>query len=102
MFEVDPVFVEAVEHLDAWCRVFHALGLEEGGPGFSGDWLNCNGMAEKLGEGCCDLVGGDALGAFEFHDLVACPLCRLLLEELGGYSSDVGCGDHGHRFVEGL
>src|SRR5882724_2196066 len=26
--KVDPAFIEAIKHLDAWCRVLHALRLE--------------------------------------------------------------------------
>src|SRR5271155_3798796 len=71
-FEVDPALIEAIDHVDAWSRVLHAHGFEEGSPGFTRNGLSGDGMAEQAGEGGCDLVGTNALGACKFHGSVAC------------------------------
>ena len=76
VLELDPTFVEAVEHPNARSRVLHALRLEEVMPGLARDGFHSDGMIREPCESGCDFIGSDAARPFEFDDPPAAP--RLL------------------------
>jgi hypothetical protein len=47
-FEIDPAFVESVQHPNPWPGIFHALRIEQPFPGFMGHHFRSNRAVKNL------------------------------------------------------
>src|ERR1700730_5132561 len=57
VFELDPAFVEAIQHTNSWCGVLHALRSEERLPSPARHRFRPHGPEKQLSKYGCDLVG---------------------------------------------
>ena len=97
--ELDPTFVESVEHLDARNRITHSLGAKDRAPVLARNGLCANRTMQRLREFRCDPVLAHPLRALELDDALATPV---LQQQFGCDPADVRGGDHRHGLVEGL
>lgn len=55
--EVDPAFIETVEHTDARIGILRTLRAKQPVPAFAGDGFGTDRMVDSFGEGRCQIVG---------------------------------------------
>src|SRR3954462_5754413 len=72
--ELDPAFVEAVEHAYARHRVLCALRAEQRLPGIARPDLDPDRVTEDSGEALCQVVRRPPARAFELDPALACPV----------------------------
>ena len=66
--EIDPAFVETIDHADAGQRMLHSLRAEERLPRTSRHRFHLHGMANSFSKARRDVVGRIAARPFEFDD----------------------------------
>src|SRR5580704_3653959 len=97
--ELDPTFVEAVEHADARRGIFHSLRQEQRFPSIARHNIHFHRVAKQTRKCRGDLVGSHAMWPFEFDHSVAAPG---FLEQRSGYAPDISRRNHGHGLIKRL
>src|ERR1700733_7839893 len=72
--KVDPAFVKAIDHADAWQGVLHALRAEKLFPGLARNGLSADLAAERGGKGTSYVGGRVTTRSFELDDPNAVPV----------------------------
>src|SRR5580704_3623460 len=73
VFELDPAFIEAIQHTNSWCGILHALRSEKRLPGPARHSFRPHITAKQFSECSCDLVRGHAAWPFQLDDPAARP-----------------------------
>jgi hypothetical protein len=71
--EIDPSFVEPIQHTNARTRVFHPLRAEQILPGSAGHNFGSHGRSQDLCKGGRQVVGRDSARTFQLDDSRARP-----------------------------
>src|SRR6266436_1809748 len=98
-FEINPAFIETVQHLQARGRILHPLRREQFLPRLAGHHFHAHWSLQEPGKGGRNLVWRHALRSFEFHHSATGPV---FLKQSGGHPANVRSCHHRHRLVERL
>src|ERR1700722_14966785 len=97
--EINPAFVEAVQHPNAWNGVLHSLRLEEGLPRVARDDFHPHRTIKEPGKSGGNFIRRHTARSFEFNNAATIPRN---LKQSSCDLPDVRGGHHWHRPVERL
>src|SRR2546430_292501 len=97
--EINPTFVEAVQHPNAWNGVLHSLRLEECLPRHARNGFHPHRTVKELGKSGGNFIRRHTVRSFEFNHATTIPRN---LKQSGCDLPDIRCGHHWHRPVERL
>jgi hypothetical protein len=97
--EIDPAFVEAVDHVDARQWMLHSLRAQQRLPRVARHRLHSHGMADCFGKARGDVVRRVAARPFKFDNAQARPA---FAKQIRCRTSNVGRRDHRNRVIEWL
>src|SRR5258707_2041429 len=97
--EINPTFVEAVQHPNAWNGVLHSLRLEECLPRLARHSFHPHRTIKELAKSGGNFIRCNTTWSFEFNHATTTPS---FLKQPGCDLPDVRCGHHWHRPVERL